>query len=393
MARKVAIAAASMTKFGNLIDKSLMDLLVEPSEQAINSAGVDRKKISSVYVSNVLGEISSRQISVATALADYLGIADVAAERIENGPASGASAVRYGYMEIASGNADVVLVAGAEKMRTAPTDVVTDLVSMMSHPEEEYPAGATMPALAAIFARLYMQKYSVKPEHLAMVAVKNHSNAMKNPYAHLRKEITIEQLLGPGSESFNPYVAEPLRLYDASPISDGGAAVLLMDLDTALSYTDRPVLIDGIGEATDALALQDRDDPTELRAVRRAAEKAYRMAGIGPDRIDVAELHDAFTVLELAISEEVGFFKKGEAKEAVERGETSINGSRPVNTSGGLKARGHPLGATGLAQIVEIFWQLRGEAGERQVRKAEYGLTVNMGGFGSNAVSIVLRRY
>jgi acetyl-CoA C-acetyltransferase len=226
-----------------------------------------------------------------------------------------------------------------------------------------------------------------------MVAVKNHSNAMKNPYAHLRKEITVEQLLGPGSESFNPYVAEPLRLYDASPISDGGAAVLLMDLDTALSYTDKPVLIDGIGEATDALALQDRDDPTELRAVRRAAEKAYRMAGIGPERIDVAELHDAFTVLELAISEEVGFFKKGEAKEAVERGETSINGSRPINTSGGLKARGHPLGATGLAQIVEIFWQLRGEAGERQVRKAEYGLTVNMGGFGSNAVSIVLRRY
>ncbi|MGC8568506.1 MAG: thiolase domain-containing protein [Nitrososphaeria archaeon] len=393
MARKVAIAAASMTKFGNLIDKSLMDLLVEPSEQAINSAKVDRRKISSVYVSNVLGEISSRQISVATALADYLGIADVAAERIENGPASGASAVRYGYMEIASGNADVVLVAGAEKMRTAPTDVVTDLVSMMSHPEEEYPSGATMPALAAIFARLYMQKYSVKPEHLAMVAVKNHSNAMKNPYAHLRKEITVEQLLGPGSESFNPYVAEPLRLYDASPISDGGAAVLLMDLDTALSYTDKPVLIDGIGEATDALALQDRDDPTELRAVRRAAEKAYRMAGIGPERIDVAELHDAFTVLELAISEEVGFFKKGEAKEAVERGETSINGSKPINTSGGLKARGHPLGATGLAQIVEIFWQLRGEAGERQVRKAEYGLTVNMGGFGSNAVSIVLRRY
>ncbi len=393
MSRKVAIIGARMTKFGNLIDKTLMDLLVEPSEILLDEYKIERKNVSSVYVSNLLGEISSRQTAVATALADYLGITDVAAERIENGPASGASAIRYAYMDIASGNSDLVLVAGAEKMRTAPTEVVTDLVSMMSHPEVEYPSGATMPSLGALFARLYMQKYDVKPEHLAMVAVKNHSNAMKNPYAQLKKEITVEQLLGPGSESFNPYVAEPLRLYDMSPMTDGGAALIMADLDTALSYTKNPVIIEGIGESTDALALQDREDPTELKAVRLSAEKAYRMAGIKPEDVNVAEIHDAFTVLEIAISEEIGFFKRGEGKLAVERGTTKIDGEKPINTSGGLKARGHPLGATGLAQATEIVWQLQGLAEQRQVRNANIGFTVNMGGFGSNAVSIVYRRY
>lgn len=393
MSRKVAVIGAKMTKFGNLIDKTLMDLLVEPSESLLEEYKVERKKISSIYVSNLLGEISSRQTAVATALGDYLGITDVAAERIENGPASGASAIRYAYMDIISGNSDMVLVAGAEKMRNAPTDVVTDLVSMMSHPEAEYPSGATMPSLGALFARLYMQKYDVKPEHLAMVAVKNHSNAMKNPYAQLKKEITVEQLIGPGSESFNPYIAEPLRLYDMSPITDGGAALILADLETALSYTKKPVIIEGIGESTDALAIQDREDPTELKAVRLSAEKAYRMSGIKPEDVSVAEIHDAFTVLEIAISEEVGFFKRGEGKLALERGATRIDGEKPINTSGGLKARGHPLGATGLAQATEIVWQLQGQADQRQVKNASVGFTVNMGGFGSNAVSIVYRRY
>ncbi len=393
MSRKVAIIGATMTKFGNLIDKSLMDLLTEPSLQLLEEYKINKKEIGSVYVSNVLGEISSRQISVATALADYLGITKVAAERVENGPASGASAIRYAYFDVLSGNSKIALVAGAEKMRTAPTDVVTDLVSMMSHPEVEYPSGATMPSLGALFARLYMDKYNVKPEHLAMVAVKNHSNALKNPYAHLRKEITLEQLLGPGSSTFNPYVAEPLRLYDMSPISDGGASVLVADLDTALSYTDKPVIIEGIGEATDALALQDRDDPTELSAVKFAAERAYAMANLKPEDINIAELHDAFTVLELAISEEIGLFRRGEAKEALEEGRTKIEGDKPINTSGGLKARGHPLGATGVSQVVEIVWQIQGKAGERQVKNPQHGITVNMGGFGSNAVSIILGRY
>lgn len=393
MGRKVAIIGAKMTKFGNLIDKTLMDLLVEPSESLIEEFKVERSSITSVYVSNLLGEISSRQTAVATALADYIGLKNVVAERIENGPASGASAIRYAFMEISSGNSNMVLVAGAEKMKTAPTDVVTDLVSMMSHPEVEYPSGATMPSLGALFARLYMQKYDVKPEHLAMVAVKNHSNAMKNPFAQFKKEVTLEQLIGPGSESFNPYVAEPLRLYDMSPITDGGAALLLADLETALSYTKKPVILEGIGESTDALALQDRDDPTELKAVRLSAEKAYRMSGIKPEEINVAEVHDAFTVLEIAISEEIGFFKKGEGKLALQNGVTKINGEKPINTSGGLKARGHPLGATGLAQATEITWQLQGLADQRQVKDASIGFTVNMGGFGSNAVSIVYRRY
>ncbi|MEM3632287.1 MAG: hypothetical protein QXY52_05540 [Conexivisphaerales archaeon] len=389
--RKVALIGASMTRFGNLPEMDLLKLMVEPSLAAMDLSKIDLKGVGAIFVSNMLGDALSKQTSLGTALSDALGVYGIPAERIENGPA-GASALRYAYLSVSSGESNIALVTGVEKMRVASTDVVTDYISSMSHPYAEYPSGATMPSLAGMFARLYMNKYGVKPEHMGMVAVKNHDNALKNPYAHLKKKITLDYLFGKDAATNNPFVADPIRLYDVAPISDGGAALVVADLETAKQYTDKPVIIEGYGEATDRLAVHEREDPTELRAVRVASQRAMEMAGVTPQDIDVAELHDAFTILEIAESEDVGFFKKGEGHLALERGDTSIGGKIPINTSGGHKARGHPVGASGIAQIVEIYWQLRGEAFGRQVEGAKLGLTVNLGGFGSNAVSFVFRR-
>jgi acetyl-CoA C-acetyltransferase len=245
-----------------------------------------------------------------------------------------------------------------------------------------------------MFARLYMDRFGVRPEHLAMVAIKNHANGALNRKAHLRIPVTMEGLLtGPDARMNNPWIAEPLRFFDCCPVSDGAAAVLLAPASMAREFRREPVLIAGIGQATDTHAVHERPDPTELTAVRLAAEKAFAMAGLGPADIDVAELHDAFTILEIAESEEVGFFPKGQGHLALERGETQIGGRLPINPSGGLKARGHPVGATGVSQIVELVLQLRGEAGDYQVPgDPKNGFAVNFGGFGNNVLATALRR-
>ena len=238
-----------------------------------------------------------------------------------------------------------------------------------------------------------MERYGVTREHLAMVAIKNHANAMKNPYAHIQQTVTMEGILtAPEAVVNNPPIAEPLHMFDCCPVSDGAASVVLATQEIAEKLGRKAVRVAGIGQATDAHAVQERPDPTELTAVRLAAEKAFAMAGLTPQDIDVAELHDAFTILEIAESEEVGFFKKGEGHKALAEGVTSLNGKLPINPSGGLKAKGHPVGATGVAQLVELTWQLRGEAGERQVENAKNGFACNFGGFGNNVVATVLTR-
>jgi len=284
------------------------------------------------------------------------------------------------------------LVVGGEKMKHLPGPRVTDNLATMAHPVAEYPYGATLPALAGMFARLYMPKCGVTAEHLARVAVKNHANGALNPYAHFRKAITLEEILtGPQAARDNPIVADPLRLYDCCPTSDGAAAVLLCPAED-LGGSARPrVIIAGAAQATDTHSLQERAEPTELLAVRIAAQKALAMAGLTPRDVDVAELHDAFTVLEIAETEEVGFFPRGEGAKALEEGRTQIGGDTPISPSGGLKARGHPPGATGIAQVAELVWQLRGEAGSRQVKGAEIGFSVNLGGLANNVVAFVLQ--
>jgi acetyl-CoA C-acetyltransferase len=386
MMRDVAIIGCGMTKFGRLDGKDLMDILVEASLKAVDDAGANERDFDSVYIGNMLAGELSHQTAIASALVDRINLIPASAERIENGPASGGSAVKNGFLAVASGASDLVLVAGGEKMTGVDTGTISDLMSTLNHPTAEYVHGATMPAMAALFTRLYMERYSLTERHLAMVAVKNHANGMKNPCAQLHKLCTVEDALS------SAMVSDPLRLYYCCPISDGAAAVVLCPAEKAQEFTTKPVKILGFGHATDTHALQEREDPIVLKSVKIAAQRAFKMANIKPGDIDVAELHDAFEILEIAQSEDIGFFKKGEGQLAVEKGVTAIDGELPINPSGGLKAKGHPVGATGVAQIVELVLQLRGEAGKRQVRDPERALACNFGGFGNNTVIHILER-
>lgn len=393
MPREVAIIGCGMAKFGNRVNKSLMDLLKEAATCAIEDSRIGNKDIQALYVSTMLSGELTNQTALASALADELCLFPAAADRIENGPASGGSAVKNAFLAVASGYYDLVLVVGGEKMRDAPGDKITDLIATMTHPTAEYIHGVTLPSLAAMFTRLYMNKYGVERKHLAMIAVKNHENALKNPYAHLQRKVTLEGIFSsPEAEVNNPLIAEPLRLFDMCPISDGAASVLMCSADIAKEFTDTPVTIAGFGQATEIQAVSQRPDPTTLRAVKTSAQQAFQMAHLTPKDIDVAELHDAFTILEIAESEDAGFFEKGTAHKAVEEGRTCLDGDLPINPSGGLKARGHPVGATGVAQVAELTWQLRGDAKDRQVAGAEKAYCCNFGGFGNNVVSFVLRR-
>jgi acetyl-CoA C-acetyltransferase len=393
MHRKVAIIGAGMTRFGNRTDKTLMGLFKEAATRAVDHAKIGDAAISALYVSTMLAGELTNQTATASALADELCITPAAADRVENGPASGGSAVKTAYLSVAAGFADIVLVVGGEKMREVPGDKITDLIATMTHPTAEYIHGITLPSLAAMFTRLYMNKYGVERKHLSMVAVKNHDNALLNPYAHIHRKITLEGIYSsPEAEVNNPVIADPLRLFDMCPVSDGAAAVVLCDADIAKKFTEKPVIVAGVGQATDIHAVAQRPDPTTLNAVKNSSEQAFKMAKLTPAEMDFAELHDAFTILEIAESEDAGFFKKGTAHKAVEEGVTLLGGKFPINPSGGLKARGHPVGATGVAQVAELTWQLRGEAGERQVKGAKRAFCCNFGGFGNNVVSFVLRR-
>ncbi|MBN1858943.1 acetyl-CoA acetyltransferase [Candidatus Bipolaricaulota bacterium] len=390
--RPVAILGAGMTKFGRS-DLPLADLMAEASVSALRDAALGSRSIDGVVVANMGAARINRQTAIASALVDRLNLFPATAETVENGPASGASAVKVGVQAIASGMADIVLVTGVEKMRAVNNLEGTDFVASLSHPEAEYIYGVTLPSLAGMFARLYMKQFGVTRRHLAMVSIKNHGNAMRNPFAHIHQLITMEGILdAPEAVVNNPPIAEPLHLYDCCPVSDGAASLVLASCEVAEAF-DRPlVTIAGIGQATDTHAVQERSDPTELSAVRLAADQAFDRAGLGPKEIDVVELHDAFTILEIAESEAAGFFPRGEGHLALEQGVTSLGGALPINPSGGLKGRGHPVGATGVAQLVELTWQLRGQAGERQVSDARNGFACNFGGFGNNVVATVLRR-
>jgi acetyl-CoA C-acetyltransferase len=382
-----------MIPFERRDEDSLVDMLAYAGLRAMDDAGLGNRPVDAVYVGNMASGLFNHQVSVASALVDRLNLMPAAADRIENGPASGGSAIKNGYLAVASGYHDVVLVVGGEKMREVIGPKSTDIVASMTHPQAEYIYGVTLPAMAGMFARLYMDKYGVTRENMADVAIKNQNNGLLNPYAHIQMRITKEGILThPQAHINNPVVADPLHLYDCCPVSDGAAAVILTTPEIAKKLKKPPISLAGVGQATDTHTLQERDDPTDLKAVTIAAEKAFKMAGIKPKDIDVAELHDAFTILEIAESEHVGFFKKGEGGKAVSAGETQIGGKLPINPSGGLKARGHPVGATGTAQVVELVWQLRGEAGERQVEGAENGFSLNFGGFGNNVLAFVLRR-
>jgi acetyl-CoA C-acetyltransferase len=392
--RDVAIIGAGMIPFGRRDEDTLMEMLAYASLKALDDAGLGDGSVDAVYLGNMGGGILQHQTSIASSLVDRLSLLPAAAETIENGPASGGSALKNGLLAVASGYYETVLVVGGEKMREVTGWRATDFVATMTHPQVEYPYGITLPGMAGMFTRLYMEKYGVTREMLVAVALKNQEMGALNPYAHVEMALSREGIFeSPHAIVNNPTVADPLHLYDACPVSDGAAAVVLCSLEMAKKSGKPFVVIAGFGQATDTHTLQERDDPTDLKAVSLAAEQALERAKLKPSDIHVAELHDAFTILEIAESEHIGFFKKGEGGKAVAAGKTRLGGQIPINVSGGLKARGHPVGATGVAQAVEVVFQLRHELPEnRQVKNAETGLSINFGGFGNNVLCFIYRR-
>ena len=388
--RDVYVAGLGITSFTRL-EYPLLEIASYAGLKAMEDAGI--RDIGQVYVANMGGGRINNETGLASAVVSDLSLCPAGAETIENGPASGASAIKQGFLAVASGMYDTVLVIGAERMREVDNLEATDFVATLTHPLAEYIYGVTLPSLAGMFARLYMEKYGVTPRHLAMVAIKNHKHAMDNFYAHLHEPVTFEGILdGPEAKTNNPLVADPLRFYDMCPVSDGGACLLLTTKEIA-EKTGKPLVrLAGVGQATDGHVVHERPDPTELLAVRLAAKRSMDMAGVTPQDVNVAELHDAFTILEIAESEECGFFPRGQGHIALAEGATTLGGKLPINTSGGLKAKGHPVGATGVGQAHEIVLQLRGDAEKRQVKDARVGFTCNFGGFGNNVVCLTFVR-
>jgi len=378
--RDVYIIGVGMTKFGELWDKSLRDLFVEASLKAIESAGIDH--IESMYIGAMSPGLFVGQEHIASLLSDYLGNQGIAAAHVESACASGGIAVRQGYIEVASGISDIVLAGGVEKMNDG-ADVTFALASAS---DQEYEAfhGVTFPGLYAMIARAHMDKYGTTREQLADVAVKNHDHGLKNPNAQFQMAINRDAVMR------STMVADPLGLLDCSPVTDGAAAVIICSEEIAKKSGKPLVKIRASSQATDHVALHSRKDLASLPSVARAAEKAYKDADIKPENIDVIEVHDCFTIAELVVTEELGIVERGKSGAAVESGMTRLGGKIPVNTSGGLKSKGHPVGATGAAQIIEIVEQLQNNAGERQVSGARLGLAQNMGGSGGSCVVHIL---
>lgn len=375
--RDVAIIGVSQTKFGELWEKSFRDLITEAGLKAVADANIEGGDLEAMYVGNMSAGLFVQQEHIASLIADHAGLTPIPCARVEAACASGGLALRNGIMAVASGYHDVVISAGVEKM----TDVVdpTPAIATASDQEWEAQQGVTFPSLYAMMARRHMYEYGTTREQLAMVSVINHKNGAKNPLAQFPMEISVDTVLNSSK------VADPLRLLDCSPVSDGAAAVILCPAEEAKKYTDTPIYIKASTQASGTIALHDRKDLTTIDATVHAARKAYQMAGLEPKNINAVEVHDCFSINGLLAIEDLGFVEKGKGGIAIEEGMTELDGKIPVNPSGGLKARGHPLGATGIAQAAEIVWQLRGEAGKRQVEGAEIGMTHNIGGTGGTA--------
>jgi len=381
--RDVAIVGVGMTKWGELWEKALRDIYVETALLAMDDAGVDH--IDSMYIGCMSSGLFVGQEHLASQLSDYLGVNPVPATRVESACASGGAALRTGFLDVASGMSDIVLVSGVEKMNDVSGGDATYALGTAADQEYECYNGITFPGLYAMMARAYMERYGMTREQLAHVAVKNHENGSKNPLAQFPMKVTVEQVMN------SVMVAEPLRILDCSPITDGAAALILCPLEMAKKMGKHtPVKIAGSGHATGSIAYHGRDDLTTLEAVGRSGEMAYKMAGVGPGDIDAVEVHDCFTIAEILVIEALGLVEKGEGKSAAESGKTALGGPIPVNPSGGLKSKGHPVGATGVAQVVELTKQLWGECGERQVKGAKRVMAQNMGGSGGSSVVHIL---
>ncbi|MFB6136474.1 MAG: thiolase family protein [Halobacteriaceae archaeon] len=379
---RVAIIGASMTQFGDREGEWIRDLLAEAGDACLRDAGVDPTDLDHLYVSNMASGEFEGQTGTPNALAHDLGAMPAYTQRIDQTSSSGGAGLYAAWQSVASGASEMTLLVGGEKMCHRSTGEATDVIASLTHPVE-YKHGVTLPSFAGLTARHYLEKYDAPRESLAEVAVKNHRNGVDNPHAQFRKEIDVETAME------SPVIADPLRLYDFCPISDGSAALLLCPESTAAERADDYAVITGVGGATDTHVVHEREDPTVMGGVVESAETAYEMADRTPDDVDAAELHDMFTILEFLQSEDLGFFEKGRGWEAAADGVTARDGELPINTSGGLKSKGHPLGASGVAQVYELYRQVLGDAGPRQV-EAEVTLACNVGGFGNCVTTTIV---
>ncbi|HJJ95623.1 MAG TPA: thiolase domain-containing protein [Methanocorpusculum sp.] len=385
--REVAVIGAGMTQFGERWTSSLRDLCTEAGVAALDDANVSGSEIDALFVGSMSAGRFVGQEHLGALVADYVGLGGdlhIPATRVEAACASGGLAFRQAIATVGSGMADVVVAAGVEKM----TDVgdSTDVLAGAADREWESFAGATFPGLYAMIACDYIHKYGLTREELAEVAVKNHYHGARNPFAHFQNEITRETVMN------STLVASPLRLFDCSPVSDGAAAVIVCSMEKARKFTDTPIKVLASAQAGDTIALHDRPDFSTMGATVTAGNKAFSQAKLDRKDIDFVEVHDCFTIAELCAIEDLGFVPKGMAGKFTAEGETRIGGKLPVNTSGGLKACGHPVGATGIKQVWEVVQQLRGEAGKRQVEGAEIGMTQNVGGTGATVVTHIFGR-
>jgi acetyl-CoA C-acetyltransferase len=384
--RDVAVIGAGCTTFGEKWNTSFRNLFVEAGILALEDAGVAGEQIDGLYVGNMSAGRFIEQEHIGALIADYAGLAThhIPATRVEAACASGGLSFRQAVIAVASGMEDIVVAAGVEKMTDVASGASVDTLAGAADREWEGFVGATFPGLYAMIATDYMSRYPLTREQLAQVAVKNHFNGARNPIAQFQQEITIDTVLK------SSLVADPLRLFDCSPITDGAAAVVLAPLDRAREFTDTPVKVLASAQASDTITLHDRRDISTLDASVTAGRRAFAMAGLSTADIDLVEVHDCFTIAEICAIEDLGFCRKGEAGRLTAEGVTALDGDIPVNTSGGLKACGHPVGATGIKQVFEIVQQLRGEAGKRQIDGAAIGMTHNVGGTGATVAVHIL---
>lgn len=380
--RDVAIVGVSQTKFGELWEKSFRDLVVEAGIDAIRDANMNGEDIDAMYIGNMTGGLFVGQEHIGSLIAEHSGLTPIPATRVEAACASGGLALRQAIMAVASGYYDRVMAAGVEKM----TDVVdaTPAIAAAADREWEAQQGVTFPSLYAMMAKRHMYEYGTTREQIAGFAVLGHKNGALNPKAQFQREISVDAVLN------STKVASPLNILDCSPVSDGAAAIIVCPADEAHKYTDTPIYIRASTQASATISLHNRKSLTTIPSTIFAAKKAYAMANLTPKDIDMAEVHDCFSINGLIAIEDLGFFEKGKGGQAIEDGLIERDGDIAVNPSGGLKARGHPLGATGIAQAAEITWQLRQEAGKRQVSDATSGITLNIGGTGGTAAIHIL---
>jgi len=382
MTKEVAVIGIGMTNWGELWEKSLRDVGVEAALKCLEDAGVD--KVDAVTIGCMSSGLFNGQEHLASVITDYLGQRFVPAIRVESACASGGLAVKTAYMEVASGLAESALAIGVEKMTDVDGGEATFALATAADQDNEAFHGVTFPGLYAMMANAHMHKYGTTLEQLSQVSVKNHHNGSMNPHAQFPFKVTLDQVMN------STMVADPMRLLHCSPITDGGAAVLLVPVEVAKKMNKPYAVITGIGHATDTIALCQRKDLCKLDVVEAAAQRALKMAGKTIRDIDFAEVHDCFSIAEIMVMEALGIVEPGQGGPATMKGLTALDGDFPINPSGGLKSKGHPVGATGVAQIVEAVNQLRGEAGQRQIKNARTALTQNMGGSGASSIIHIL---